>query len=469
MRRAITACSILFALAVVAALQPAIATAQPVARPADSGFSFVVYGDSRSMMYLPYKAEQEAEARKLMVEMFDLVLPEKVSEEVVQKYVKLIYDPTTKELVQMVMPFDTRSEVTTLTLDKGWVTEASVEDVKLLPGVHRTMFRLQGSEWVAREVVRDVKSGRARFILNTGDMVWWGKQGPEPSENPYWKLVYEDVLNQLPAPDEQMRGAGLPGRVFPAVGNHEVWDDSDVEGLLKAFPYLKQFGVSDKRLIYKFDFNGARFIFLWTGKYDYRSPSSWDADRPAYEAQMKELRQWLDEAKAAGTRKVFISFHAPAFCRSGMGPIPEPQNPHKVIASYAKDLDVVVFNGHVHTTELYEVDGVKYLLLGGGGAEQDPVLPGRTSIKVPADYPAGSLLAGPAAEGRVQLPLGRRPTGTEDQVYAQSLPALVSRAVCNRGTVQVKPCCMGQDALMATALATTHGLVAVALLGAITH
>jgi phage terminase large subunit-like protein len=53
--------------------------------------------------------------------------------------------------------------------------------------------------------VKDVKSGRAKFILNTGDMVWWGKQGPEPSENPYWKLVYGDVLKQLPAPDRQMR------------------------------------------------------------------------------------------------------------------------------------------------------------------------------------------------------------------------------------------------------------------------
>ena len=63
-------------------------------------------------------------------------------------------------------------------------------------------------------VVRDVKSGRASFILNTGDTVWWGKQGPEPSENPYWKLVYEDVLNQLPAPDEQLRGAGLPRSRF---------------------------------------------------------------------------------------------------------------------------------------------------------------------------------------------------------------------------------------------------------------
>jgi hypothetical protein len=102
---------------------------------------------------------------------------------------------------------------------------------------------------------------------------------------------------------------------------------------------------------------------------------------------MKELKQWLDEAKAAGTKKVFIAFHAPTFCRAGMGPIPEAQNPHKIFASYAKDLDIVVFNGHVHTTELYEVDGVKYLVLGGGGAEQDPILPGRTSFKVPEGYP----------------------------------------------------------------------------------
>jgi Calcineurin-like phosphoesterase len=379
---------LLSSLALLPALRTQNVIAQQTTRGGDSSFSFGVYGDSRSMMYLPYKSDQRDEAVKLMVDMFELVLPEKVSEEVVRRDVRLTYDPATNELIQIVMPFETKSEVTTLTLDKGWVTEASVEDVKLLPGVRRTMFRLQGGEWVARGVVKDVQSGRAKFILNTGDMVWWGKQGSTPSENPYWKLVYDDVLNQLPAPDQQMLAAGLAGRIFPAVGNHEVWDDSDVQGLLQAFPYLKQFGVSDKRLIYKFDFNGARFIFLWTGKYDYRSPSSWDADRPQYEAQMKELKTWLDEAKAAGTRKVFIAFHAPAFCRSGMGPIPDPQNPHRVIASYAKDLELVVFNGHVHTTELYEVDGVKYLLLGGGGAEQDPILPGRTAIKVPAGYPA---------------------------------------------------------------------------------
>ena len=339
------------------------------------------------MMYLPYKSDQEAEARDLVVDMFELVLPEKVAAAVVKKDVKLIYDPATHELVEMVMPFMTHSEVNYLTVDKGWVTEASVEDVKLLPGVRRTMFRLHGGDWVARGVVNAVKSGRAKFILNTGDLVWWGKQGGKPSDNPYWKLVNEDVLKQLPAPDDEMQAAGLPGRVFPAVGNHEVWADSDVEGLLSSFPYLKKFGVSDKKFTYKFDYNGVRFIFLWTGKYDYREPTAWTATRPTYEEQMKELKQWLDEAKTAGIKKVFISFHNPTFCRSGMGAIPEAQNPHKTIAAYAKDLDIVVFNGHVHTTEQYEVDGVKYLLMGGGGAEQDPILPGRTHIKVPAGYP----------------------------------------------------------------------------------
>jgi len=361
--------------------------AQQTKSTAVNGFSFAVYGDSRSMMYLPYKEDEQDSARQLMVDMFELVLPAKVSQEVVNKDVKLTYDPKTKELVQIVMPFMTASEVTTLKVDKGWVTEASVEDIKLLPGVSTPMFRLEGGDWVAREVVKDIKSGRAKFIVNTGDLVWWGRQGKKPSDNPYWKLVNEDVLKQLPKPDKQLRDAGLDGRVFPAVGNHEVWGDSDVEGLLTAFPYLKKMGISDKKLIYKFDYEGVRFIFLWTGAYDYRAPTGWEATRPPYEAQMDQLKEWLNQAKATGIKKIFISFHSPVFARAGMGAIPAAQSPHNTIAAFAKDLEIVVFNGHVHTTEIYQVDGVKYLLLGGGGAEQDPILPGRTHLKVADNYP----------------------------------------------------------------------------------
>ena len=355
--------------------------------PSAGGFSFAVFGDSRSMMYLPYRQDEEAQAKALVTQMFELVLPVKVAAEVVQRDVKLVYDPTSHELVQIVMPFMTASEVSYLSIDKGWVTEASTEDVKLLPGVRIPMFRLEGGDWVARELVSNVKSGRAKFIVSTGDLVWWGRQGTKPSENPYWQLVNEEILKQLPPADQQLRAAGLPGRVYPAAGNHEVWEDNDAEGLLTAFPYLKKFGVSKDKFTYSFDFQGARFIFLWTGHYDYREPTAWGATRPTYEDQMKELRGWMDGAKKKGIKKIFISFHNPVFARSGMGAIPDSQNPHKTIAPYAKDLDIVVFNGHVHTTELYQVDGVKYLLLGGGGAEQDPILPGRTHLAVPADYP----------------------------------------------------------------------------------
>jgi calcineurin-like phosphoesterase family protein len=365
-------------------LLPISARAQTAA--ANGGFSFAAVGDTRPMMYLPANAGQP-DLVKLFVEMFGLVMPERVAEEVVAKYVKMTFDPDTKELIQVIMPFMTKTEVMTLTVDKGWVTEASVEDIKLLPGVHRTMFRLQGGEWVAREIVKDVNAGRAKFVVNSGDVVWWGNQGRTIDDSPYWKRVNDTMLKQLPPPDDEMRAAGLEGRWFIGVGNHEVWGDPKIEGTLSAVPYLRKLGVTPENLIYKFDFRDSRFIFLWSGKYDYRSPSNWDADRPKYEEQIAHMKEWLDEAKAKAIPKVFIIFHYPVFARAGLGPIPFANNPHRFIASYAKDFELVVFNGHVHTTEMYDVDGVKYLMLGGGGAEQDPILPGRTSNKVPADYP----------------------------------------------------------------------------------
>jgi len=139
-----------------------------------------------------------------------------------------------------------------------------------------------------------------------------------------------------------------------SVGNHEVWGDPKIEGVLSAVPYLKKFGVTPENLIYKFDFNGARFIFLWSGKYDYRSPSKWDGDRPLYAQQVKQMQQWLDEAKAKGIRKAFINFHYPVFARSGMGPIPAPDNPHSApwqIAARHWNKRLLPASGNVDRTE----------------------------------------------------------------------------------------------------------------------
>jgi hypothetical protein len=152
---------------------------------------------------------------------------EKIAEAVVKRDVKMIFDPLTKELVKVVMPFESKSEVMTLTLDKGWVTEASVEDVKLLPGVHRTMFRLQGGEWVAREIVKDVKSGRAKFVVNSGDVIWWGNQGRTVTDSPYWKRRERHHVEATPSPrqrDARRRAGGAVvhgGRQSRGVGRSQ--------------------------------------------------------------------------------------------------------------------------------------------------------------------------------------------------------------------------------------------------------
>src|SRR5262245_8350826 len=61
------------------------------------GFSFAALGDSRPMMYLPYKQGQ-VELTKLFVEMFGLVLPERVAEAVVKRDVRMVFDPVSKDL-----------------------------------------------------------------------------------------------------------------------------------------------------------------------------------------------------------------------------------------------------------------------------------------------------------------------------------------------------------------------------------
>ena len=79
-------------------------THSAAAQQASSGLSFAVYGNSRPMMYLPYK-DGHPDLVRLFVEMFGLVMPEKVAEAVVKRDVKMIFDPVTKELSQVVMPF----------------------------------------------------------------------------------------------------------------------------------------------------------------------------------------------------------------------------------------------------------------------------------------------------------------------------------------------------------------------------
>lgn len=227
-----------------------------------------------------------------------------------------------------------------------------------------------GQSWVYESVVNAVSaSGSEGFILHTGDIAYNGYYGTDPATSIYWRDFKERLLDRLPkgAP------AGLYGRFFPAVGNHETWLDADMRGLLTTVPYLTRLDVSSDRHIYFFDYSGSRFIFLDTGAYppkDDWSPGS----KPSFDGQMAELRQRLRDAQDKKIEHVFIALHKPPFCGAGHGHLFSAHNPHPYLVPFATDpsrpLDITVFSGHVHSTEMYFKDKIRYLVLGGGGADQ---------------------------------------------------------------------------------------------------
>ncbi len=328
----------------------------------DNSFSFVVFGDNRLPGYLPYTSDQIDEAEEWLEQMKlygygpDLVLDKEIS-----------FDPDTGKLDWLKFwPKGAPEEYRLIFLKNGWprlIVVGPQADVVL---------RSEGQAWVYSEIVAELQKGAGdplsgpSFCLNTGDMTFFGYQGKSRDESPYWRDFYERFLLKLPAGGPE----GLPGRFFPAPGNHETCLDENLEGLLSTVPYLPQMGFTIERRVYKFDYGGCRFIFLDTGDLDYRNPSAWGGKHPDFQAQMAILTEWLQEAKEEGKRQVFVTFHSPAFCVSGFGPLPSDENPHPYLKPFASELKITVFNGHVHTTEVYQVDGIRYLLLGAGGGEQ---------------------------------------------------------------------------------------------------
>jgi len=337
-------------------------------------FSFAVFGDNRLPGYFPFTEDQIDEIEECF--------------EQVQLYAygpegqfdsQFSFDHTTGELDWfMIQPEGMPDLYTISVLKNGWP--------RLMlrgPGMN-IVLRSEGQGWVYSSIIdqmqecADQPSQRPSFCLNTGDITYFGYFGTSVDESPFWNDFNERFLKLLPEghPD------GLPGRFFPAPGNHETWLDENLDGLLTAVPYLLEMGFTIDNRTYMFDYEGCRFIFLDTGDMDYQNPAAWGGRNPGFSEQMSILTAWLQDAIDIGSRQVFITFHNPAFCQSGFGPLPDDQNPHPYLKPFAADLNMTVFNGHVHTTELYEVDGIRYLVLGAGGGEQR-----HDSIPQADDYP----------------------------------------------------------------------------------
>ncbi|MDY6877989.1 MAG: metallophosphoesterase family protein [Chloroflexota bacterium] len=176
-------------------------------------------------------------------------------------------------------------------------------------------------------VVERIVKAEPDFVLHTGDLVAMG------SASPQWETFFE-IEREL------MARAPL----FPALGNHEVNHPR----------YFDLFYLPGNERWYTFDYGNARFVCL-------------QVDGIADFGPQSEQYAWLEEVLAANTQPwLFVYFHVPPY--SSVYDYLE-NDVRRVLPPLFERYGVdVVFNGHRHNYERNEVNGITYVVTGGGGA-----------------------------------------------------------------------------------------------------
>jgi predicted phosphodiesterase len=176
-------------------------------------------------------------------------------------------------------------------------------------------------------VVEQIVAQEPDFVLHSGDLVANGHSAHE------WETFF-GIEREL------MAHAPL----FPTLGNHEG----------DALHYFDLFYLPGNERWYTFDYGNARFVCLQVDSIAAFHPGS-------------EQYSWLEETLAANTQPwLFVYFHIPPYSSvqdSLEGDVRQALPP--LFERYGVD---VVFNGHKHNYERNEVNGVTYVVTGGGGA-----------------------------------------------------------------------------------------------------
>jgi len=150
---------------------------------------------------------------------------------------------------------------------------------------------------------------------------------------PHWEAFFEI---------ERKLMARAP--LFPALGNHEGNHPR----------YFDLFYLPGNERWYTFDYGNARFVCLQVDGIADFGPGS-------------EQYAWLEQSLAANTQPwLFVYFHIPPYSsvQDGLEDNVRQALP-PLFERYGVD---VVFNGHKHNYERNEVNGVTYVVTGGGGA-----------------------------------------------------------------------------------------------------
>ena len=198
-------------------------------------------------------------------------------------------------------------------------------------------------------VAVSILQNKPDVIFHTGDFAARG------SDLEHWEHHFFEQAVYLPT---------IP--LFPVIGNHDVVND-DV-AYYRSFFSVPENGQGER--YYYVDYMNVRFIIV--DSYTNFYPDS-------------EQYQWLEQTLSSATQDwVIVLFHQPPFasCESGKIDVVARGILVPLFNRYEVDL---VFNGHAHNYERSEVDGIHYIVTGGGGAELKPINETENPYQIYAD------------------------------------------------------------------------------------
>jgi 3',5'-cyclic AMP phosphodiesterase CpdA len=191
-----------------------------------------------------------------------------------------------------------------------------------------------------RKLVSLAMERKPDFIINTGDMI------TTPGNKHDWAKFWE-MSKPITVP------------YFLVVGNH----DAHPKVPLSEKTYKKQVDLPGNELYYSFTAGNSLFIVL----------DSFIDDQE--KRIMGEQLQWLETVLANSTQKhKFVFLHHPLYTDLGKGHHAHdsldkyPENRDMLDALFAEFKVDAVFSGHEHYYERRTVDGIFYIITGGGGA-----------------------------------------------------------------------------------------------------
>jgi predicted phosphodiesterase len=182
---------------------------------------------------------------------------------------------------------------------------------------------------VHENLVKGMATIEPAAIFHTGDLVSDGRVEGN------W-ITFNNIVSQLPSGT----------RIYPAMGNHEK----------EAQRYFDNFELPGNERWYSVDsIPGFNFVVLDT-----------ESNLAAGSTQF----QWLESelsASVSATGYTIVTFHYPLFSTGKHRSAGKGLADHLVPLFEQYGVDAV-FNGHDHNYERFTVNGIRYIVAGGGGA-----------------------------------------------------------------------------------------------------